>query len=240
MKWMLIIGGNSDIGFELSKRFAEKNFNIYLASKNISQLKFKKKYLEKNFNIKCLISKIDLCEKKDLYKFSNKLKILPNTIILASGFLSENFKDLDKIIKINYSNLVNLIEILLKKKRIKKDLRTIIGISSIAGDRGKLKNNVYSSAKSGLINYLQGLQQRLYVDDINVMIVKPGYVKSKMTKNVKKNFLFTSSANAAKIIFNSYLSKKKVIYVPSFWKIIMFIYKLVPEFVFKFRIKNLI
>ena len=51
MKWMLIIGGNSDIGFELSKRFAGKNFNIYLASKNISQLKFKKKYLEKNFNI---------------------------------------------------------------------------------------------------------------------------------------------------------------------------------------------
>ena len=112
MKWMLIIGGNSDIGFELSKRFAKKNFNIYLASKNISQLKFKKKYLEKNFNIRCLISKIDLSEKKDLYKFSNKLKILPNTIILASGFLSENFKDLDKIIKINYSNLVNLLEIL--------------------------------------------------------------------------------------------------------------------------------
>ena len=240
MKWMLIIGGNSDIGFELSKRFAKKNFNIYLVSKNISQLKLKKKYLEKNFNIKCLISKVDLCEKKDLYNFSNKLKILPNTIILASGFLSENFKDLDKIIKINYSNLVNLTEILLQKKNLKKKLRSIIGISSIAGDRGKLKNNVYSSAKSGLINYLQGLQQRLYVDDINVMIVKPGYVKSKMTKNIKKNFLFISSESAAKIIFNSYLSQKKIIYVPYFWKIIMFIYKLVPEFIFKFKIKNFI
>ena len=49
MKWMLIIGGNSDIGFELSKRFAKKNFNIYLVSKNISQLKLKKKIFRKKF-----------------------------------------------------------------------------------------------------------------------------------------------------------------------------------------------
>ena len=66
------------------------------------------------------------------------------------------------------------------KYKTQKKLDTIIGISSVAGDRGKKKNSIYSSSKSAFSSYLDGLRQRLYSNEIHVITVKPGWVATKM------------------------------------------------------------
>ena len=126
------------------------------------------------------------------------------------------------------------IEKSLIKYKSQKKLDTIIGISSVAGDRGKKKNCVYSSSKSAFSSYLDGLRQRLYATDIHVITVKPGWIKTKMTKNLNlPKFMTTNVDFVGKKIFKSFKAKKNTLYVPGYWSIIMFIYKMIPEKIFK-------
>ena len=104
----------------------------------------------------------------------------------------------------------------------------------MAGDRGKKKNSIYTSSKSAFSSYLDGLRQRLYPNKIHVITVKPGWVKTKMTKNIKLPKIMISNVNyVGNKIFNAHKSKKSTLYVPSFWSIVMFFYKIVPEKIFK-------
>ena len=143
-------------------------------------------------------------------------------------------KNYEKIASINYVSPMVFIEKSLIKYKIQKKLDTIIGISSVAGDRGKKKNPVYSSSKSAFSSYLDGLRQRLYLDGIHVITVKPGFVKTKMTENLKLPKILISNVSHVGIkIFKAYKSKKNTLYVPRYWSIIMFIYKMIPETIFK-------
>jgi short-subunit dehydrogenase len=111
---------------------------------------------------------------------------------------------------------------------------TIAVISSVAGDRGRQSNYIYGSAKAALSTFCQGLRARLCKVGINVLTIKPGFVDTPMTQDLSlPNILVSSPEKVAKDINNAILKKKSVIYTPSFWWIIMFIIKTIPEIIFK-------
>ena len=235
MSWLLLIGGNSEIGFATAKIFASNGYNIHLASRNMEQLNLKKETIKKSFNVECEVSNLDLFNLDSIKNFVNQNQINPKVIMIAAGFLENPEKSYEKIIKINYLNLIEIIEDLILKNLDKNILSSIIGISSIAGEKGKKKNNIYSSSKAGFSNYLDGLRQRLYKENINVITIKPGYVRTKMIKSLNlPKALVSTPEKVGKIIFKSYKKKKAVVYAPYYWKLVMFIYKLVPELIFKY------
>ena len=239
MSYLLVIGGNSDIGFCTAKIFASKGFNIHLVSQNREQLILKKEIIENSFQVSCKISIINIYSMDSIEKFLNSDSINPKIILISAGYMENPETSFDKIIKINYLNLVEIIERLIVKNLDKKNLTTIIGISSIAGERGKKANSIYSSAKSGFTSYLDGLRQRLYSENINVITIKPGYVETKMTKNLNLPKLLVSSPDLiGRIIFKSFQKNKQIVYAPFFWKILIVIYKAIPEFIFKLRLKK--
>ena len=81
-------------------------------------------------------------------------------------------------LRINFINPVLLINrILPKMKTGNKSFLAVL--TSVAGLRGRSKRLFYSSAKSGLINYLSGLRQKFNKEKINVITVIPGYMKTK-------------------------------------------------------------
>ena len=239
MRSILIIGGNSDIGYATAKVFAKNLFDIHLVSRNVEHLNIKKDEIISLYKVNCKISHLDLLEEDQINMFFEKNTESPEVILIASGFLQQDEKNFEKIIKINYLSPLKFIEKSLEKYQTQKILNTIIGISSVAGDRGKKKNSIYSSAKSGFSCYLDGLRQRAYSKGIHVVTVKPGWVNTKMTRNLNLPKFMTANVNSVgNEIFNSYKSKKNTLYVPRYWSIIMFIYKMVPEFIFKiFAIK---
>jgi hypothetical protein len=119
---------------------------------------------------------------------------------------------------------------------IKKILKTgfIIGISSVAGERGRQKNYIYGSAKSAFSTYLSGLRQELSKTNINVITVHPGFVKTKMTKDIKTiEFLTTTPDKVALDIFKGQQSNKSIVYTKFYWKYIMLIINIIPESLFK-------
>ena len=110
---------------------------------------------------------------------------------------------------------------------------TIIGIGSVAGDRGRLKNYVYGSAKAGLHAYLAGLRNRLGRSNVHVMTVKLGFVDTGMTWGAPGLFLVASPEAVAQRCLTAARKRRDVCYIPSFWLPIMTIIRSIPERIFK-------
>ncbi len=239
MSSILIIGGNSDIGYSTAKIFAKNKYDIHLASRNVEELNIKKEEIIKLFKVQCKITHLDLLQENSVNSFFEKNIDSPEVILVACGFLQTNEVDFEKIIGVNYLSPLKFIEKSIKRYQPQKILKTIIGISSVAGDRGKKKNSIYSSAKSAFSFYLDGLRQRLHSNGINVITVKPGWVKTKMTESINLPKLMIANPNlVGNKIFKAYKSNKGILYVPGYWFLIMFFYKMVPEFLFKFFLKK--
>ncbi len=110
---------------------------------------------------------------------------------------------------------------------------TVVGVGSVAGDRGRISNYVYGAAKAGFATYLSGLRNRLNRSGGHVVTVKPGFVDTAMTWGLPGLFLVASPQDVARDILKAVDKKKNVIYTPFFWRYIMLIIKHVPEAIFK-------
>ncbi|MFZ4382670.1 MAG: SDR family oxidoreductase [Sandarakinorhabdus sp.] len=110
----------------------------------------------------------------------------------------------------------------------------IIGISSVAGDRGRASNFVYGAAKAGFTAFLSGLRNAHAKAGLHVMTVKPGFVATAMTQDMKLNPALTAQPDeVAAAIIKAHLAGKNILYVRSIWWLIMTIIKAIPEPIFK-------
>lgn len=136
-------------------------------------------------------------------------------------------------INVNYVGPVSLLNIVANEIEQNKN-GFIVGISSVAGDRGRKTNYIYGSSKVAFSAYLSGLRSRLYQSNVRVLTVKPGFVNTKMTQclNLPKK-LTAEPQDVAVDIFKAQQNKKDVIYTKAKWRLIMLIIKNIPEFIFK-------
>ncbi|MBI1244570.1 MAG: SDR family NAD(P)-dependent oxidoreductase [Alphaproteobacteria bacterium] len=109
----------------------------------------------------------------------------------------------------------------------------VVALGSVAGDRGRLKNYVYGSAKAGLHAYLQGLRARLVRKGVHVVTLKPGFVDTAMTWGLPGMFLVASPETIAAAALDAATRKRDIVYAPGFWWGIMTIIRHIPERIFK-------
>jgi short-subunit dehydrogenase len=110
---------------------------------------------------------------------------------------------------------------------------TIIGVGSVAGDRGRLGNYAYGAAKAGFHTYLSGLRNRLTRAGGHVLTVKPGFVDTAMTWGLPGLFLVATPEAVAADLWRAARRRRNVIYTPFFWRWIMLVIRSIPEPVFK-------
>jgi short-subunit dehydrogenase len=110
----------------------------------------------------------------------------------------------------------------------------IVGISSVAGDRGRGSNFIYGSAKAGFTAFLSGLRSRCSRSNIHVITVKPGFVATRMTAGMKLPRALTTTPEAvAEAVLRAHSRRANVIYVGGVWRLIMTVVRFLPEPVFK-------
>jgi len=109
----------------------------------------------------------------------------------------------------------------------------VVVLGSVAGDRGRLKNYVYGSAKAGLAVFTAGLRNRLFRAGVLVTTVKPGFIDTAMTWGLPGLFLVAAPDTAARAILAAARAGREVVYVPRFWALVMLIIRLIPERLFK-------
>jgi short-subunit dehydrogenase len=110
----------------------------------------------------------------------------------------------------------------------------IVGISSVAGDRGRVGNPGYNTSKAGLTTYLEALRNRLTRVGVNVLTVKPGFVKTDMLKAAQGGTPFAiSPEKAADDIYIAMRKRKQTIYTPFIWRYIMLVIQHIPSIIFR-------
>jgi short-subunit dehydrogenase len=110
---------------------------------------------------------------------------------------------------------------------------TIVGISSVAGDRGRRGGPVYAATKAGFTVYLEALRNRLAVQGVRVVTIKPGPVSTPMTDGLAKLPLMISADKAATLILEHARKGTPVAYVPGIWKLLMTVIRSIPQAVFQ-------
>jgi len=111
----------------------------------------------------------------------------------------------------------------------------IVGVSSVAGDRGRIGNPGYNASKAGLTCYLEALRNRLTRYGVNVITVKPGMVKTKMLDlpNAPKPMLAVTPDQAADGIWAAIQKRKQVAYVSGIWSWVMLVLTHIPSVIFR-------
>jgi NAD(P)-dependent dehydrogenase (short-subunit alcohol dehydrogenase family) len=109
----------------------------------------------------------------------------------------------------------------------------LVGISSIAGERGRKANPAYGASKAGLTTYLEALRNRLAPHGVRVITVKPGYVATRLIEGKKGVFWAAPVDEAARIIADRVAKGHEVFYVYRRWGLVALALKLVPRFLFK-------
>jgi len=161
-----------------------------------------------------------------------------DTLLVAHGTLTDQpaaEKDrsvLERELATNFTSaavLLTKIASLFEQRR-----RGAIGvITSVAGDRGRGSNYIYGAAKAGLIAFLAGLRARLLRANVTVTDIRPGFVDSAMTSHLPKTPLFAKADAVGRTAYDAIAAGRDVVYVPWFWRWVMFVIKCVPEPVFK-------
>jgi len=111
---------------------------------------------------------------------------------------------------------------------------TIVGIGSVAGDKGRASNFIYGSAKAAFDRFLEGLQHKYDGSAVRIVRVKPGFVDTPMTAGIAKGGpLWATPDHVAADIARAVEKGRRVVYTPWFWWAIMMIIRHLPWFVFR-------
>jgi NAD(P)-dependent dehydrogenase (short-subunit alcohol dehydrogenase family) len=109
---------------------------------------------------------------------------------------------------------------------------TLLGISSIAGARGRKGNPVYGASKAAMDHYLEALRNRLAEAGVHVCTIRPGFVDTAMTRG-KKVFWLISAEEAARRSLDAARRRVNVRYVPRRWRLVALVLVLIPSFLFR-------
>jgi short-subunit dehydrogenase len=236
---VLVLGANSDIAFAVAGKYAQNKSVLILAGRNPEKLKEAAADLQIRFSVDVFTVPFDAHDYAGHKRFYEQLPLRPDVVVLAFGILGDTDRALadwdhaEEILSANYTGAVSVLNVVADDFQ-QRGKGTIVGISSVAGERGRQSNFIYGSAKAGLTAYLSGLRNRLVKYGVHVVTVKPGFVRTKMIEGIQTSALLTASPDevAAKIM-KAVRTKKNVVYVKPIWRVIMLIIRSIPEFIFK-------
>lgn len=238
-KTVLILGAASDMAVAIARDFSKKKCRIILAGRSLGQLKEIASDLKIRYEADAEVVKFDALDFSTHEKFYQDLKNKPDIVVCVFGYLGDqsvaetNWKETETILHTNFTGAVSILNIVANDMDIRKD-GVIVGISSVAGDRGKLSNYIYGSAKAAFTAYLSGLRNRLFHSGVHVLTVKPGFVATQMTANMNLPPLLTGTPDrVARQIAAAIIAKRNVIYTLRRWRLLMLIINNIPEFIFK-------
>lgn len=238
-KTLLILGGNSDIGKAYAALTAQKGYYIQLAGRNMDELNRVAADLKVRFQAQVSTHLFDARDYAANEPFIHSLPQFPDEVLCVFGFLGDQISaqnnpiEAAEILETNFNGAVSILSRFANEME-KRKAGCIIGVSSVAGERGRMSNYFYGSAKAGFTAFLSGLRNRLYHSKVHVLTVKPGFVNTRMTEGLPLPKPLTASPQqVANAMFKGVKNRKNVVYSLAIWQLIMFVIKMIPEGIFK-------
>lgn len=240
----IIVGASEGIGASLAQKLTREGYILALIARRKGKLNTLCYEINSMFNETRALAYVHDAANYDevpalLRKIVADLGGLDLIVFMAGvnyppgGIDNYNFKNDRKMIEIN---LIGAMAWLSPVAEMFQNARAgqIVGIGSVAGDRGRIGNPGYNTSKAGLATYLEALRNRLARHGVNVLTVKPGFVKTEMLKAAQGATPFAiTPEKAADDIYSAMRKRKQLAYTASIWRWIMLIIQHVPSVIFR-------
>ncbi|MCQ0090451.1 SDR family oxidoreductase [Roseovarius sp. M141] len=236
---VLIIGARSEMALAIAHAFAAAGHPIQMAARDAVSLVPERDDIALRHAVDVTLHDFDALEIETHATFVDGLPGLPEIAICAVGLMgeqSENERNMDAAVRVLRSNFEGPALILaeLANRFEARGSGVLVGISSVAGDRGRATNYVYGSAKAGFTAFLSGLRNRLAAKGVHVVTVLPGFVATKMTEGMDLPEKLTAAPQEVAVAIMQAVTKgRNVIYVRSIWRLVMLVIRNIPEWLFK-------
>lgn len=235
---VLILGAGSDIARALADAFAQRGHPIQLAARDPEKLERDRADMALRTKAEVTAHRFDALETDGFETFLDGLPETPHIVVSAVGFMGEQEENAAdsalaaRVIASNFTGPALVLEAAARRLAGIEADTAIIGISSVAGDRGRAKNYVYGAAKAGFSEYLSGMRQKYARSRVHVMTIKPGFVATAMTEGMDLPGALTTTPEVLAPKILTALAKKRMVYYDLKWWLVMAIIKLVPERIF--------
>jgi short-subunit dehydrogenase len=234
---VLIIGASSGIGKALAEKLLKDGSSVAMAARRVEPMD----ELAKSYPRKALVYRHDVTDYAEtpalFQKITGDLGGL-DLIIYSAGTSFEldvhefNFDKDRTTIEVNVLGAFSWLDEAAKRFEQTKS-GTIVGISSIAGERGRTENPPYFASKAALTAFLESLRNRLWKYGVKVVTIKPGFVDTGMMRKEVGGFMIVSADRAADLILLAIRRKKNTAYIPARWRLVSAIIHILPSFIFK-------
>jgi decaprenylphospho-beta-D-erythro-pentofuranosid-2-ulose 2-reductase len=236
----LILGGSSDIGLATARALAQRGTRrIVLASRHPDDtgdlaLRAAGATTVESVAFDALDTDAHQAFARDVFERFGDIDV----VVVAFGLLGDQVaaeKDPAAAVHVARTNYVGAVSVLLP---IAEHLReqghgAIVVLSSVAGERGRRSNYVYGSSKAGLDVFCQGLADRLRPEGVRVLVVRPGFVRSKMTADLDPAPLSTTPQAVAVAVLDGLDRGSDVVWVPSTLRWVMLGLRHLPRALFR-------
>lgn len=239
---VLMIGATSAIAAATARRYAASGSRLMLVARDPARLDILAADLRVRGAERVDVLTADLADTErhaEIVTAAVDALARIDLVLVAHGVLPDQEaceRDVDaalESVQVNFQSVVSL-GLRLAPVLQEQGSGTFAVISSVAGDRGRQSNFVYGAAKGGLSTFLQGLRNRLWPAGVNVLTIKPGFVKSPMTAHLNGSGpLWAEPDEIADGIVRAVDKRRAEVYLPGFWAAIMLVIRCVPEFIFK-------
>ena len=239
MSTVLILGATSDIARAIARAYAKACRGVILAARRHERLAADVADLKLRYCVEARAVEFDVLDLAGHARFFDALGGLPDTVVSVVGFMGDEAtseRDAEAAALVMRSNYIGPATILgeAANRMITRGSGVVVGISSVAGERGRARNYVYGSAKAGFTAYLSGLRNRLHGTGVQVITVLPGYVATRMTEGLATPKPLTAEpAEVADAILAAETRGRDVVYVRPIWRLVMAVIRATPEPIFK-------
>ena len=240
----LVIGATSDIGRAIAHMLAGDGRALQLAARDPARLQREEQDIRVRTNVAVTAYRCDVLDADSGVSLLDTLDPLPDVAVCVVGLLGEQAESeqdsaaAEQVMRTNYVGPALLMGALAERFE-QRGSGVLVGVSSVAGERGRASNYVYGSAKAGFTAFLSGLRSRLAASGVYVVTVKPGFVHTRMTEGMDLPARLTATPKeVAAAVVAAIHRHRDVIYVRRIWRPIMFVLRTIPERLFK-RLRRL-
>lgn len=240
----IIVGASEGIGAALARKLAKEGYTLALLARRSDALQALCAEINRAAGeTRALAYPHDVTKYKEvpdlLRRIVSDLGGLDTFVFMAGvnlppgGMDQYNFENDRRMVEVN---LIGAMAWLVPVAEMFQSAREgqIVGIGSVAGDRGRVGNPGYNASKGGVAIYLEALRNRLTRHGVNVLTVKPGFVKTEMLKAAAGPTPFAvTPEKAADDIYKAMKQRKQTVYTPFFWQYIMLVIRHIPSFIFR-------
>lgn len=236
---VLVLGGSSDIGVAIAKKLAgPRQATVVLAGRDETALEKAAKEVGSAGAGRVEVTPFDACDPGSHEAVITKAAEMAggdlDIIVVAFGLLGDQETDEeggDGAARLATTNYVGTVTAGLAAARLMRSQGhgTVVFLSSVAGERVRRANFIYGSSKAGMDGFAQGLGDSLAGSGASVLIVRPGFVRTKMTEGMSEAPLSTTAEAVADATVKAIASGKEVIWVPAALRLVFMVFRHLPR-----------